>query len=170
MICPECAGEFVDNVRRCPDCDVALVVPEPESDRPRPDPAAFESSGDSIVVLRTGRLFEADMAASALETAGVPHFRQEQSSSGLSFAMPAAPSAGPGILWVVRVPEAVAEQARSVLEELPIPIEESPGVWDFSPTERAKSLHRSWALALLILFTAAFFAGLISLMRQLLGG
>jgi len=169
LICPECAGEFVDHVQRCPDCDAALVAPEPEPTLPRPEPTDLESTTDSVVVLRTGRLFEADMAVLALETAGIPHYRQEESSSGLVFAMPAAPSAGPGILWVIRVPEAVAEQAHSILEELPMEIEESPGVWGFAPTKDAKSFHKGWALAILALFAAAFLTGLISMLRELLG-
>jgi hypothetical protein len=131
--------------------------------------AGARPSGESVVVLKTGRLFEADMAATALEEARVPHYRQEQSSSGLSFAMPVAPSAGPGVFWVILVPREAATRAQSVLDRLPLEAEESPGVWDFGPTEEARSLHRTWALALLTLFAAAFLTGVVSMLRHFLG-
>jgi len=168
LICPECDGEFVQGVWKCPDCQVALVPPKPEPTRPVGEMVGAEPSGESVVVLETGRLFEADMATSALEEAGVPHYRQVQSSSGLSLAMPVAPSAGPGVYWVVRVPEEAATTAKSVLDSLPLEAEESPGVWDFGPTEDAKSLHRTWALALLVLFAAAFLTGVVSMLRYFL--
>lgn len=164
VICPQCEGEFVAGVEVCADCGVALVTPEPSSARGEPEPIA---SGESwVVLLKTGRLLEADLAASTLEEAGIPHYRQEQDSSGLSFAMPLAPSSGPGTWWVIQVPEAVAEEARSILEQLPITTEDAPGVWDFGPTEQAKSFFKRWALASLVLFALVFLLALMSLIRE----
>lgn len=167
LICPACGGEFVAGVELCADCGVALVAPEPEA---RAAPAASwsspdEAAGRSVVVLRTGRLLEADLAASTLEEAGIPHYRQEEDSSGLSFAMPLAPSAGPGTWWTLHVPESRAEEAESILEQLPITLEKSPGVWDFGPTEKAKSFFKSWALAYLVLFAVSLLLGLLSILR-----
>lgn len=146
----------------CPDCEVALV--EPESD---PRPSGDEPSGHAVVVLRTGKIFEADLAASVLEEAGVPHFRREQSSGGLTFAMPAAPSVGPGNWWVILVPEEAAEEARSILEQLPLDADNEPGVWDFAPSPQAKSFFKSWAFFTLLLFALAFAVGLVSALRGL---
>lgn len=167
MICPECDGEFVEGVEVCADCELPLVEPEAVSE-PIPDdrkPVAIEDDGDWVVLLRTGQLLEADLAASSLEEAGIPHYRQEESSGGLTVAMPAAPSAGPGVWWVVQVPAAMAEEARSILETLPIEVDDSPGVWDFAPTERGRSFFRSWAWAYLVLFALALLWGLMELFR-----
>ncbi len=149
------------------DCGVALVTPEAEADPAPGDgvPGQGEAGGRWTVLLRTGRLFEADLAASTLEEAGIPHYRQEEDSSGVSFAMPLAPSAGPGTWWVIHVPEARAEEARSILEQLPVTIQESPGVWDFGPTEKAKSFFKSWAFVQLVLIAVLLLLGLLSLFR-----
>ena len=162
MICPSCEGEFVDGIGRCPDCELALEDREPE-----PEPPPLEASGASVAILRTGKLFEADLAASLLEEAEVPHFRQEQNSVGLSFAMPVAPSAGPGTWWVIRVPEEAAERARAVLAEHPFELDEPPGVWDFAPTTEARTFFKGWALLWLVLFAAMMAMGVLSFVRNL---
>ena len=168
MECPECGGEFVEGVETCPDCRIALVVavvPEPP---PLPEPEPLAPDGASVVLIRTGRLYEADLVASVLEDEGVPFYRQEQSSSGLSFAMPVAPSAGPGVWWVIRVPEAVAEKARALVENLPVRTDPSPGVWDFGPSSPAKSLFKTWAFLTLVLLILWILGGLWSFLRELL--
>ncbi len=142
---------------------MALVEPEPEDSPGRPD--AGEASGNAVVILRTGKIFEADLAASLLEEAGVPYFRREQSSGGLSFAMPAAPSVGPGTWWVILVPVEAESEARSLLEQLPFDLDEEPGVWDFGPSPGAKSFFKSWAFFTLLLFALAFILGLLSALR-----
>lgn len=169
MFCPQCEGEFVEGVETCPDCELALVAEDPRPRPPLPDARLLDAGGESVVVLRTGRLFEADLAASTLEEAGVPYYRQEQSSSGAVFEMPAAPTPGPGTWWVVRVPTAVAEEARFVLEQLPLGLDDSPGVWDFGPTPEAKSFFKSWAFATLLFLAAGLLGGLLSLLRKLFG-
>jgi hypothetical protein len=50
-----------------------------------------------VVVIRTGRLLEADMVANHLEMEGIPFYRREESSSGVELAMPLMPVQGVGI-------------------------------------------------------------------------
>ncbi len=164
MFCPECEGEFREGIRVCPDCEIALV----RQDSRAASAVQAEDGRDAVVVLRTGVLYEADMAASALEEAGVPHYRREESSAGLTFAMPAAPSSGPGVWWAIVVPAAAVDRAEEVLETLPIPRDESPGVWDFKPTPEAKSFWKTYALGTLILLGLALLAALVRAILELL--
>ena len=88
-----------------------------------------------VMVLKTGRLFEAEILVDALTRAGVPHYERQESFSGVQFAMPAFPAQGPGVFFAVFVPEEAAEGARAILAELPIE-HELPGVMAFRPREK----------------------------------
>ena len=107
-----------------------------------------------IQVMRTGQLYKLDMADAALREAQVPHFTREETSSGMRVAMPVAPSMGPGTWWAILVPEEHAEDARSILSELPFEITTTPEVWDCMPEKRKRELWRRC----LIVFTFVFFA------------
>jgi hypothetical protein len=102
-------------------------------------------SGDSEVVYRSGLLYESDMVADALKHAGIPYFRREESSSGLSFAMPVAPVQGPGVTWAIVVPGTVLRQARRVIARLPVSKDMHPGVWGFKPTPAVQRFFRQYA-------------------------
>lgn len=91
-----------------------------------------------IAVFRTGRSYEALMVLNELRSAGVPAYGQEENSGGLVTAMPPTPTQGPGITWVVRVPEPAAESAKRIIQNLPVDIEQEPGVWHFGPDKRVK--------------------------------
>ena len=88
-------------------------------------------SDDTVTVLRTGKLFVFDMAVDTLKRAKVPHFTHEESSSGLRVALPAAPSGGPGVWWVIRVREDFSDEAKRLLSALPFPTGTNPDVWDY---------------------------------------
>ncbi len=104
-----------------------------------------------IIILKTGRLYEADMLADALQKAGVPHYRREEHFSGLQEAMPALPMPGPGIFFTVVVPEVAQADAREILSVLPIEPGE-PGFWHYGP--------RPWARRFLFWFAVLTLGGM----------
>ena len=91
-------------------------------------------------VLRTARLWDADMAANLLEEHGVPHYRRQETSGGLEFAMPASPAPAPGVWFTLWVPGEEAEAARSLLEALPMELDREPDVVDRGATPRNRRL------------------------------
>ena len=91
-----------------------------------------------VVVLRTGRLLEADMVANHLEMEGIPFYRREESSSGVELAMPLLPVQGVGIWWVIRVPKEHADSARELINSLPVESTLNPGIWHYGPSKRVK--------------------------------
>ena len=112
---------------------------------------------NQIAVFRTGRSYEALMVLNELNAAGVPAYGQEESSGGLVTAMPPTPTQGPGVSWVVRVPEPAAEDARQIIRDLPIDAEQEPGVWHFGPDKRI----RRGLQVLAAIFLVALVVGLI---------
>ena len=126
-------------------------MPWPDG-QPLPLHASFMS--ELIQIMRTGQLYKLDMADAALKDAQVPHFTREETASGMRVAMPAAPSMGPGIWWAILVPEERAEEARSILSELPFEITTAPDVWDCLPEGRNRKMWRKC----IIVYTIAFFA------------
>jgi hypothetical protein len=113
-----------------------------------------------VTVLKTGRLYEADMLADALTSAGIPYFRREENFAGLQLAMPAMPSPGPGTFFCVIVPEAAAPDAREVLAELPIDPED-PGLWSFSPTTTGRKLFTVYGIISLVVIVLCGIVGFL---------
>ena len=103
---------------------------------------------DHVVIYRTGRLHELELACNALKESGVPHFKQQETSSGLKLAMPFAPFMGPGTFWNIPVPVSAKEAAEKILEELPIDFTTNPDLWHFDPKTPVK---KSWKLYIIIL-------------------
>ena len=91
-----------------------------------------------VTVFRTGQLLYLDWASNALEEAGIPFQRREETAGGLRLAMPAAPSTGPGTWWAVIVPESFVAQARDVLAPLPFEQTTTPDYWNFQPKRGVK--------------------------------
>ena len=98
------------------------------------------------------------MVLNELNAAGVPAYGQEESSGGLVTAMPTTPTQGPGVTWVVRVPEPAAENAKRIIQSLPVDAEQEPGVWHFGPDKRTKRGLQ----VLAAVFLVAFVVGLIN--------
>src|SRR5512143_2123401 len=91
-----------------------------------------------VTVLRTGQLVHLDWACNALDKAGVPYQRREETSGGIRLAMPVAPSVGPGTWWAVLVPESFVGRAQEVLAGLPFEQTTTPDVWSFQPRPAVK--------------------------------
>jgi len=108
-----------------------------------------------VQVMRTGHTYQADMASLALKAADIPHFLREETSSGMRYAMPLSPSMGPGVWFVLLVPEDFRDEASQVLAGLPFEVSVSPDVWpsrDHAPWVRLMRFVLCFILALLALF------------------
>ena len=105
------------------------------------------------------------MVADALKRAQIPFFRREESLSGVTFAMPAAPSMGPGDLWAILVPETWANRAEHFIAQLPVSHDPNPGPWGFRPRPEVKKFFRQWAWASLVAILAALVFSVISMCR-----
>ncbi len=120
-----------------------------------------------IVVFETGRLFEIDMVRNAMKEAGIPHFTQQQMSSGLKVAMPAAPAPGPGTWWNLLVPSNHVEHAKEILSQLPLGPKTGVGVWDFGPkTRKIKRGFKFYAIIILIITFLIILRGIILQLLQ----
>lgn len=97
------------------------------------------------------------MVLNELKSAGVPAYGQEENSGGLVTAMPPTPTQGPGIFWVVRVPEPAAKDAERIIQSLPVDASQEPGVWHFGPDKRTKRALQ----VLAAIFLAALVVGFI---------
>jgi len=107
-------------------------------------------------ILRTGRIICFDWVCGALDDAGIPYQCREESSGGLQFAMPAAPSAAPGTWWTVLVPSVQRPQAQEVLAVMPFDPSMTPDVWDFQPKPSGKLFWQMCAIVVLALMMAEF--------------
>lgn len=111
---------------------------------------------DTVTILRTGKLFVFDMAVDVLKRAKIPHFTQEESSSGLQVAFPAAPSGGPGTWWVIRVREDFSDEATRLLNALPFPTGTNPDVWDYDASGKPLSKWAQISFVVILLLAAAW--------------
>ncbi len=96
-----------------------------------------------VCVLKTGKTYEHDMAANALLDNGIPFYKEQETCSGLRLAMPFQSSMGPGAYYSILVPEQAIDDAKNILNELPIDLTTEPDIWHFSPNEKAK---RYWKI------------------------
>ena len=83
-----------------------------------------------------------DMAVDCLKAAGVPHFTSQESVSGMVSSLPAMPTGGPGIWFVVRVDNQYVAAAKHVLDSLPFPTGTDPDAMDYD--QQVKPLPK-WA-------------------------
>jgi len=109
--CPECGGEFVDQVAACSDCGKALIS---EADWKRSVAARKAEDRESFVRVATATdQFDADVMREALEVEQIPvlvrNF-QETSFNGLF-----VPQQGWGIICV---PEELRSKAAAVIADL----------------------------------------------------
>ena len=104
-----------------------------------------------VVVFKTGKLFEFDGAVNVLKEAGIPHFMREETSTGLSLAMSAAPTPGPGTCWSLLVPEGYISKAQDILSQLPFEIKTEAEYWDFGPKDKVKLGFKLYILLILLI-------------------
>lgn len=92
------------------------------------------------ILLRSGKLHAFETADLALTEAGIPHNLQEETASGMRTAMPIDPSPGPGVWWVILVPDNCLSDAQDVIAKLPFDYTTNPDVWDCEPSPRGKKI------------------------------
>ncbi|MDY6951730.1 MAG: hypothetical protein SWE60_09465 [Thermodesulfobacteriota bacterium] len=120
-------------------------------------------TNDHICVLKTGKLYEHDIASNALEENNIPSFKQVETSSGLRLAMPFQPAMGPGTYYKIFVPERFAEKATKILKELPIDVTVNPDIWHFSSNGRVK---KYWKLLVWFVLSCSFIAIFLNLIKN----
>jgi len=142
-------------------------VPRPSADEAgETASSSLLSSSEGVVVLRTSRLYESDLVASAFDEAGIPYFRVEQAFDGEIFAMPATPSMGSGAMWLVVVPQRVAVEAKALVTDLPVSEDTSPGMRDFQPDPKAQRFWKSYAFLALLLFALVLLWPFVQILVQ----
>jgi hypothetical protein len=105
-----------------------------------------------VAVYATGKRLYFDWACSALDDAGIPYFTRQYNVASLRQALPAFPTAEPGVSWTIWVPDNVAEAAQDEIDALPFDKDPVPGVWDFCSYLDTVRFWRVLILAVLILF------------------
>ena len=101
-----------------------------------------------IEIFRHQQPYIAEMVIETLKKNDIPCYLQQGSITGI-LVSPVAPAAAPGVEYVVFVPEKRAEQARSIVESIPIDKELLNVKWRKSkdPKQRRK-LIIFWILIL----------------------
>lgn len=110
MWCTSCGGEFVENVRMCPDCGTPLV-----SERP----LDVEDGDEFVQVFQTADASLLPVVKSVLDGAGIPHIVQGDEAQGLyPFGSLGGGSDNRLLAAVVLVPASRREAAEAVLREV----------------------------------------------------
>lgn len=98
-----------------------------------------------VVVYRTGKLQELEMARVALQEARIPCYSQEEHLGRLKLAMPVTTAQGPGVWWSIHVSESSFEAAKQILQELPIDYQLYPKFWAHAPSAKTKNGYKLYA-------------------------
>ena len=110
MFCPECEGEFRDEITRCPDCEVELV------------PRLIEPDHDSrplVEVFATGDPALLPVARSLLDETDIPYVVKGEETVGLFPAAAGGLAIDPkGRAAQILVAEARAAEAKELLSDL----------------------------------------------------
>ncbi len=118
-----------------------------------------------VIILKTGKRYELDMAINALTEATIPYYTQEDGSSGVRLAMPISTSMGPGIWWTIFVPEKAVSRAQEVIERLPFETKTNPDIWDFGPAKKVKRGFKIYTWVILIVLLIALVKFLFDLSK-----
>ena len=123
-----------------------------------------EDNTNFICVLKTGKLFEHDIASNALKEQQIPFHKQLETSSGLRLAMPFQPSMGPGTWYNILVHPKFADEAKAIINDLPIDSSNDPDVWHFGPNKRIK---KAWKIFIWCILVIGFLYLILGLIRNI---
>ena len=107
MFCPDCRSEYVESVKKCPDCGVALVVKLPPEDHE----GAHEDASNYLPLVRTFSAKDIALIHSVLGGTNIRYFIQGENFTHVR------PMADPSILMIA---EEDIEDARELLKDLPL--------------------------------------------------
>jgi hypothetical protein len=113
--------------------------------------ASDQESANHVVIFRTGKLWEFDLARDALRQNGIPFFARTDSVSGVRTALDAMPMQAPGIFWCLIVPKKASRRAKQILRTCRLDVEKQPLIWDFAPGPKGKKFWKTYALFVLVL-------------------
>ncbi|MDH3998041.1 MAG: hypothetical protein OET90_04300 [Desulfuromonadales bacterium] len=125
--------------------------------------STLDKDADFVEAFRTGRIWEVELVAYELEKEGVPFYQQEQASSGLRLAKPFAAAMGPGVWWLIYVPQASHERVNAIISGLPIDVTKNPGVWHYNASGKPSKWFRWYFIVMLLFFAVYVINGLIDL-------
>ena len=105
MFCPKCNGEYGRGVRRCPECGALLLLRFPTY-----NPPVVESKTELVILRTYNNQFDADLARTTLEAAGIESVFRSDDCGGR----------GPNLSFIrgihILVRSADAEDARAILD------------------------------------------------------
>jgi hypothetical protein len=102
-------------------------------------------SANHVVVFRTGKVWEFDIARDALRHQDIPFFAQADNVSGVRTAVDVMPTPGPGVFWSLLVPQRSALRAQKILRQCHLDVENTPLIWDFNPVPEGKTFWKLYA-------------------------
>jgi hypothetical protein len=111
------------------------------------------------VILKTGRIYDLEMACHALEISGVPFVKQEESYSCIKTGY-VQPVMGPGTFFNLLVPTSQKENATEIISQLPIELNTEADFYHFGNNEKTKRVWRIVALVILGVSTVLLLANI----------
>jgi hypothetical protein len=127
----------------------------------------MEEKNNFVVIFRTGKPYEFEMAKDVLEENNIPYYTQYYSYTGLRFATPLVRTPGLGSFWDVLVPSNKIEEARAILSELPFEVGFASDPWHFGPTKTVKKFWKIYLLILTVFIVIGLILGLIDVIKGL---
>lgn len=103
------------------------------------------------------------MAADELERSGIPCEKIQEDIGGLQTAQTASPQAGIGLQFIVRVPREMQEEARAIIERLPVSNSPAFGLPGMGGAARSGVKALAWSG--LIVFAVSLLLGLYEILR-----
>lgn len=109
-------------------------------------------SDEDVMVLRTGKLVEADYLASIFEQEEVPFYRRQETITGIGYTTPLVPTGGPGVFFTLWVPPEVETQARQIMSDLQIVSDPTAANWDVGGDAKSRQAVAWWVWAMVLFF------------------
>ena len=120
-----------------------------------------------IIILRTGKVMDFDMASNTLKEARILVQCNQVSDTGVRLVVPATPTPAPGVWYTIAVPRMCLEEATELLQELPIELTTNPSTWHSNSSPEFKGAWRIYSAIIIAIIAAAFVFSMIQQCRHL---